>query len=159
MSGASRGAGGARGRRKEGDDRWPRAGSDRVATVTRGHWATGSTTDAWARARGDRSEARATCGVGLAGLARLAVGRRGASRGMLLRACAELQGPGVRRGVREGQAAAWAGGTRLERPRRGSAEADRAGPRVWAVGLVTGPSWVGLGFSWVLGFLSFSSPF
>ena len=109
-----------------------------------GRWATGSTTDAWARASGEGSEARATHGVGLAGLARLAVGRRGASRGMLLRACAELQGPGVRRGVREGQAAAWAGGTRLERPRRGSAEADRAGPRVRAVGLVTGPSWVGV---------------
>ena len=64
--------------------------------------------------------------------------------GGALRVCAELQGPGVRRGVREGQAAVWAGGTRLERPRRGSAEADRAGPRVWAVGLVTGPSWVGV---------------
>ena len=60
MSGASRGAGGDRGRRrKEGDDRWPRAGSDRVATVMRGRWATGSTTDAWAQARGEGSEARA----------------------------------------------------------------------------------------------------
>ena len=133
-----------------GDDRRVRPVSDRVATVTRaaerGERALGdgATTDAWARARGEGSEVRATRGVGLAGLARLAVGRRGASRGMLLRACAELQGPGVRRGVREGQAAAWAGGTRLERPRRGSAEADRAGPRVWAVGLVTGPSWVGV---------------
>ena len=64
MSGASRGAGEDRGRRKEGDDRWPRAGSDRVATVTRGRWATGSTTDAWARARGEGSEARATRGAG-----------------------------------------------------------------------------------------------
>ena len=110
-------------------------------------WVSESTRDwdegltSWAREEKGRVRRR---GVGLAGLARLAVGRRGASRGMLLRACAELQGPGVRRGVREGQAAAWAGGTRLERPRRGSAEADRAGPRVWAVGLVTGPSWVGV---------------
>ena len=85
------------------------AGSDRVATVTRGRWATGSTTDAWARARGEGSEARATHGVGLAGLARLAVGRRGASRGMLLCACAELQGPGVRRGERRARALAGRG--------------------------------------------------
>ena len=107
-------------------------------------WASSSETRAGRGARARAGLERAAHGVGLAGLARLAVGRRGASRGMLLRACAELQGPGVRRGVREGQAAAWAGGTRLERPRRGSAEADRAGPRVWAVGLVTGPSWVGV---------------
>ena len=99
-------------------------------------WASSSETRAGRGARARAGLERAAHGVGLAGLARLAVGRRGASRGMLLRACAELQGPGVRRGVREGQAAAWAGGTRLERPRRGSAEADRAGPRAWAVGLV-----------------------
>ena len=74
-----------------------------------GRWATGSTTDAWARARGEGSEARATHGVGLAGLARLAVGRRGASRGRLLRACAELQGPGVRRGERRARALAGRG--------------------------------------------------
>ena len=55
------------------------------------------------------SEARATHGVGLAGLARLAVGQRGASRGMLLRACAELQGPGVRRGERRARALAGRG--------------------------------------------------
>ena len=47
--------------------------------------------------------------MGLAGLARLAVGRRGASRGMLLRACAELQGLGVRRGERRARALAGRG--------------------------------------------------
>ena len=67
------------------------------------------TTDAWARVRGVGSEARAIHGVGLAGLARLAVGRRGASRGRLLRACAELQGPGVRRGERRARALAGRG--------------------------------------------------
>ena len=63
----------------------------------------------WARARGVGSEARATHGVGLAGLARLAVGRRGESRGRLLRTCAELQGPGVRRGERRARALAGRG--------------------------------------------------
>ena len=58
---------------------------------------------------GEGSEARATHGVGLAGLARLAVGRRGASRGRLLHACAELQGPGVRRGERRARALAGRG--------------------------------------------------
>ena len=84
MSGASRGAGEDRGRRKEGDDRWPRAGSDRVATVTCGRWAMGSTTDAWARARGEGSEARASGvlgrGSGTAGWAGSGWTREGAGR-------------------------------------------------------------------------------
>ena len=76
----------------------------------------------WERARAGLE--RAAHGVGLAGLARLAVGRRGASRGMLLRACAELQGPGVRRGERRARALAGRGSRAV---RALADEAGRAG--------------------------------
>ena len=84
-----------------------------------GWWARGAR---WERARAGLE--RAAHGVGLAGLARLAVGRRGASRGMLLHVCAELQGPGVRRGERRARALAGRGSQAV---RALADEAGRAG--------------------------------